>query len=476
MIEAIHWREECGVVGVFGAPSASEWVYSGLYALQHRGQESAGIASMDSGRLLDYKNLGLVSDAFRGGQLDHLTGPSAIGHVRYSTTGRNTLENAQPISVSTRLGGVALAHNGNIVNAQELRSEMEARGSIFQSTSDSEIILHALARAQGATFEKCLAEALSQVAGAYSLVVLTSEAVYGIRDPQGFRPLVLGERDGVHVLASETCALDILGATYVREIEPGEMVRLDASGITSWQLFPPGPRKCVFELIYFSRPDSIVFGESVHQVRRALGERLADEHPADADLVISVPDSSNAAAQGYATRLGLPYELGLIRNHYVGRTFINPSQAVREQGVKVKFNVVRSILEGQRVVVVDDSIVRGTTSRKLVKLLRRGGAREVHFRVSSPPIEWPCFYGIDTPERRDLIASTHNLQEIETYLRVDSLGYLSMEGLQGVQRQPATFCYACFGGKYPVPFKGMPSKLSMENNLGERAHPISGTP
>ena len=474
MIESGFWNHECGVMGVWGAPRASEWLYRGLYAIQHRGQESAGIVTSDGVHSRERRGLGLVAQVFDSAALDALPGHRGIGHVRYSTTGRNTLENAQPISVSTRLGPVALAHNGNLVNAQELRREMEERGSIFQSTSDSEIILHGLARAQGSSFEECLAESLSRVTGAYTLTILAPRAVYGVRDPRGFRPLVLGEKDGAYLLASETCALDILGARYLREIEPGEMVRLDQDGVHSRQLFPPLPRKCVFELIYFSRPDSEVFGRSVHDARIALGEKLAEEHPVDADLVIAVPDSSNAAAQGYARRLGLPFEFGLIRNHYVGRTFINPSQGVREHGVRVKFNVVRSLLEGKRVAVVDDSIVRGTTSRKLIKLLRRGGAREVHFRVSSPPIQWPCYYGIDTPERRELIASSHTVEEIGKYLNVESLGYLSLEGLKAVQKQSGTFCFACFDGKYPVPFEGHIHKNSLERRPEDASAPARG--
>ncbi|HVP40277.1 MAG TPA: amidophosphoribosyltransferase [Candidatus Saccharimonadales bacterium] len=459
------WPEECGVMAVWGAPQAADWVYRGLYALQHRGQESAGIATWHEGRAYEHRGLGLVVNVFHGGVLAQLPGASAVGHVRYSTAGTDNLGNAQPIVVSTRLGPVALAHNGNLVNAQELRASMEARGAIFQTTSDSEIILHGLARARGSSVEDCLAEALAQVEGAYSLTLLAPDAVFGVRDPQGFRPLVLGQKGETLVLASETCALDILNAHYLREVEPGEMVRLDRHGVASRQLFPPRPQRCVFELIYFARPDSHVFGEAVQDLRRRLGERLAEEQPAAADIVIAVPDSSNAAAQGYARRLGLPLELGLIRNHYVGRTFINPSQAVREHGVRVKYNVVRSVLEGRRVAVVDDSIVRGTTSRKLVKLVRRGGASEVHLRVSSPPIAWPCFYGIDTPERRDLIASTHTLEEIRRYLGVDSLGYLSLEGLQSVPQVAASYCYACFSGKYPVPFRDMPAKLKFDNSL-----------
>ncbi|MBI5835795.1 MAG: amidophosphoribosyltransferase [Candidatus Eisenbacteria bacterium] len=465
VIESADWHDECGVMGVWGAPQAAEWVYRGLYALQHRGQESAGIVSFHQGRAYEHKGVGLVANVFGGDELNGLPGELAIGHVRYSTTGHNNMGNAQPILVGTRVGPVALAHNGNLVNAQELRATMESRGSIFQTTSDSEIILHGMARAHGATVEDCLAESLALVAGAYSVTVLTPEAVYGVRDPHGFRPLVLGQKGEAWVLASETCALDILQARFVREVEPGELVRLDRGGVTSRPLFPPRPHRCVFELIYFSRPDSEVFGQQVQDVRRRLREKLAEEHPAAADIVISVPDSSNSAAQGYARRLDLPLEYGLIRNHYVGRTFINPSQAVREHGVRVKFNVVRSVLEGRSVAVVDDSIVRGTTSRKLVKLLRRGGAREVHMRVSSPPISWPCFYGIDTPERRELIASSHTLEEIRRYLNVDSLGYLSLDGLQATQADPAGFCYACFTGKYPVPFKDMPSKLKFDNSL-----------
>jgi amidophosphoribosyltransferase len=456
-------REECGVFGIWGAENAARLTYAGLYALQHRGQESAGIVATDGNEYRLHKGVGLVSDVFAGNVLDTLQGKIAIGHNRYSTQGSTLVRNAQPLVVDFREGMLALGHNGNLVNALALRNELEAQGSIFQTTSDTEVILHLIARSKATEIERMIPEALARCQGAYTLVILAGEKLIGIRDPRGFRPLCLGRRGEAHVLASETCALDMVGAEFVREIEAGEMVVIDGSGIKSYRpLKPKEARGCVFELIYFSRPDSEVFGEGVDLIRRRLGHTLAREHPADADIVISVPDSSNSAALGFAEESGLPYELGLIRNHYVGRTFIAPQQMKRDFGVNLKFNAVRRILDGKRVVVVDDSIVRGTTSRSLVAMLRSAGAREIHMRVSSPPIGWSCYYGIDTPNRKELIASSHTVEQIAKYLHVDSLGYLSMEGLRSSVSRPDDHCYACFDGKYSEWYGEPLDKLAME--------------
>ncbi|HKQ19889.1 MAG TPA: amidophosphoribosyltransferase [Candidatus Eisenbacteria bacterium] len=458
-----RFREECGVFGIHGAENAARLTYAGLYSLQHRGQESAGIVATDGGEFRAHRGLGLVSDVFAGGELEGLTGHIAIGHNRYSTTGRNLKSNAQPLVVNFREGEMAIGHNGNLVNALALRREMEEKGSIFQTTSDTEVILHLIARSKATELERMIPEALARCQGAYSLVLLAGDTLIGVRDPRGFRPLCLGKRGEAHVIASETCALDIVGAEFVREIEPGEMVLIDKRGVRSIRILTPEPlRACVFELIYFSRPDSVVFGVSVDSIRRRLGRRLAEEYPADADIVISVPDSSNSAALGFSERSGIPFELGLIRNHYVGRTFIAPEQITRSFGVNLKFNPVRQILEGKRVIVVDDSIVRGTTSRSLVMMLRGAGAKEVHFRVSSPPIGWSCYYGIDTPNRRELIASSHTVEQIRKYLHVDSLGYLSMEGLRSCVERPDDHCYACFNGDYSVRFGAEMDKLALE--------------
>jgi amidophosphoribosyltransferase len=456
-------REECGVFGIWGAENAARLTYAGLYALQHRGQESAGIVATDGGEFHHHKAVGLVSDVFAGNVLDTLKGRIAIGHNRYSTQGSSLLRNAQPLVVDFREGLLAIAHNGNLVNAVALRNELEAAGSIFQTTSDTEVILHLIARSKATEIERMIPEALARCEGAYTLVFLAGDKLIGLRDPRGFRPLCLGRRGESYVLASETCALDMVGADFVREIAAGEMVVIDGSGIRSYTpLKPKAARGCVFELIYFSRPDSVVFGESVDLIRRRLGRTLAEEHPAEADIVIAVPDSSNSAALGFAEASALPFELGLIRNHYVGRTFIAPQQMKRDFGVNLKFNPVRRILEGRRVVVVDDSIVRGTTSRSLVAMLRSAGAREIHMRVSSPPIGWSCYYGIDTPNRKELIASSHTVEEIRKYLSVDSLGYLSMEGLRSSVSHPDDHCYACFDGKYSEWYGEPLDKLAME--------------
>ena len=463
-------REECGVFGIWGAENAARLAYAGLYSLQHRGQESAGIVTTDGDEYRAHRDVGLVSDVFSGGALERLVGRIAIGHNRYSTSGGSHLQNAQPLVVNFREGKLAIAHNGNLVNALELRREMEEKGSIFQTTSDTEVILHLIARSSATEIERMIPEALARCQGAYSLLLLAGEQMIGVRDPRGFRPLCLGRRGEAHVLASETCALDIVGAEFVREVEPGEMVVIDRNGVRSHRIFQPEPaRACVFELIYFSRPDSVVFGLSVDQIRRRLGRRLAEEHPAEADIVISVPDSSNSAALGFSEQSGIPFELGLIRNHYVGRTFIAPQQITRDFGVNLKFNPVRRILDGKRVVVVDDSIVRGTTSRSLVAMLRDAGAQEIHFRVSSPPIGWSCYYGIDTPNRQELIASSHTIEQIRRYLHVDTLGYLSMDGLRSCVDRPDGHCYACFDGDYSVRFGEEMDKLALERGRGHVA-------
>jgi amidophosphoribosyltransferase len=466
------WREECGIVGAIGVPHAAEIVGLGLHALQHRGQESTGTVSCDeTGEFHSHKGIGLVTDVYDGDTLARLPGALAIGHNRYSTSGSLTLENTQPLRVVYRGGPLALAHNGNLVNARELRQSLEEAGSIFQTTLDTEIFLHLMALSGAAHPEDALVEAARQVRGAYSLLVLTRDAVLAIRDPHGFRPLCIGRLGDGYVVASETCALDLVGADYIRDIEPGEMVRVDPQGMRSRRVLPAAEplQQCVFEHIYFSRPDSRVFGEGVDRVRRRIGHRLAEEHPAEADIVISVPDSSNSIALGFSEASHLRFELGLIRNHYVGRTFIQPHQAGRDSSVRVKFNPVREVLEGKRVVVVDDSIVRGTTSRKLVRLIRRAGATEVHFRVGSPPVTHPCFYGIDTPSRRELIGALKSVEEIREYLGVDSLGYLSLEGLLACERDGGNFCRACFTGQYPVAVDPTAGKLSIEN-----LHRLSG--
>ncbi len=469
------WNEECGVFGAVGVAHPAEIVALGLHALQHRGQEATGIVACgEDGVFQVRKGLGLVSDVYRDAGLSQVTGALAIGHNRYSTTGGRTLENTQPLKVVYRGGELALAHNGNLTNARELRAGLEESGSIFQTTLDSEVFLHLVALSQVDSVEEALVEAARQVQGAYSLVVLTRDAVLALRDPHGFRPLCLGRLGDGYVVASETCALDLVGADFLREVNPGELVSIDPQGLRSRQVLAPAEpaQHCVFEHIYFSRPDSRVFGDGVDRVRRRLGHQLAREHPADADVVISVPDSSNSIALGFSEESGLRYELGLIRNHYVGRTFIQPQQAGRDFGVRVKFNPVREVLEGRRVVVVDDSIVRGTTSRKLVRLLRRAGAREVHFRVGSPPVTHPCFYGIDTPHRRELIGALKSIDEIRGYLGVDSLGYLSLEGMLGCEAVPRNFCRACFTGQYPVPVDPNASKLQFE--ILRRATTASG--
>ncbi|HVX38148.1 MAG TPA: amidophosphoribosyltransferase [Gemmatimonadaceae bacterium] len=452
----------CGIFGVRGHPDAVHIAQLGLYSLQHRGQESVGVVSIDRNAAAHaVRSMGTLNDAFAQ-ELARFPGVSAVGHTRYSTSGSSTIENAQPVVVRSKGGFITLAHNGNIVNAAELRLALEDQGSIFASTNDSEVVVHRLARSNAPTPAERLADALCEVEGAYSLIVAMGDTLLAARDPRGWRPLAMGRLGDAIVFASETCALDIVGATYERDVAPGEIIAVDATGMHSTHPLPPREsRRCVFEYVYFARPDSRVFGGSVDRARRALGRRLAQEHPAPtAELVFSVPDSSNSAALGFAEASGLPYELALIRNHYVGRTFIQPTQAGRDAKVKVKYNAVREVLDGKSVVMVDDSIVRGTTTRGLVAMIRAAGAREVHMRVSSAPVTGPCYYGIDTPSREELIAANYTIPEIATQLGVDSLGYISLEGmLESVPSGPHGFCHACFSGDYPTPPPTDPDKL-----------------
>ena len=445
------FRDHCGVFAVYGHPEAAKLTYLGLYALQHRGQESAGIAVSNGEQLTWHKGMGHVAEVFDERTLQELTGEAAIGHTRYSTAGDTDLKNAQPLTVSCQRGQVALAHNGNLVNAAGLRRDLESRGDIFQTTSDTEVLLHYFARSKQTGLPEAVADALDRVQGAYSLVMLFKDALYGIRDPHGFRPLSLGRLGDAWVLASETCAFDLIGATFERDVEPGEMVILGRQGPTSLRFAPPQPKQCIFEHVYFSRPDSVVFGRSVQASREMLGRLLAREHPVAADMVVPVPDSGVAAAIGYAAESGIPLKFGLIRNHYIGRTFIEPAQAIRDFGVRLKLNPVRSLLEGQRVVLVDDSIIRGTTSRKIVRIVREAGAREVHVRISCPPTVSPCYYGIDTPTRAELIAARQPLEGIREFIDADSLGYLSIERLkEAVDDTRGLYCLACYTAEYPT--------------------------
>jgi amidophosphoribosyltransferase len=452
-------REKCGVFGVFGHPQAAALTALGLHALQHRGQEAAGIVAFDGKRFHSERRLGLVGDHFSSARtIERLPGSSAVGHVRYATTGATVLRNVQPLFAELAAGGLAVAHNGNLTNGLTLRRELIAEGAICQSTSDTEVVLLLTARSRKTSIVERYIDALRQIEGAYALVALTNKKLIGARDPLGIRPLVLGELDGCPILASETCALDIIGARFVRDVENGEVVVIDESGVTSLKPFgPQRPRPCIFEYIYFSRPDSVVHGRSVYDARKAMGAELAHEAPAAADVVVPVPDSGVPAALGYARALGLPFELGIIRNHYVGRTFIQPTQAIRESGVKLKHNANRAVVEGKRIVLIDDSIVRGTTSVKIVEMMREAGAAEVHFRISSPPITHPDFYGIDTPERDKLLAARMSLEEMRAFIGADSLAFLSVDGIYRAMgyagRDPAApqFTDHCFTGDYPTP-------------------------
>jgi amidophosphoribosyltransferase len=453
MFDKFH--EECGVFGIFGHPDAANLTYLGLYSLQHRGQESAGIVSTDGKRLYGEKSMGLVADIFDEDRIKKLPGFAAIGHNRYSTTGDSVAINIQPILVNFALGSLAIAHNGNLVNAGILKDELEAYGSIFQSTMDSEVIIHLIAQSRMATLHERIIDALGHVQGSYSLLLITEDEMIAVRDPHGFRPFSLAKLDGAYVVASETCAFDLIEAEYIRDIEPGEMIIINSKGIQSSFPFKPAqPSHCVFEFIYFARPDSMIFGQNVYSIRKEFGRQLARETGIEADVVIPVPDSGVPAALGYAEEAGIPFDTGLIRNHYVGRTFIEPRQTIRHFGVKIKLNPVKDAIKGKRVVVVDDSIVRGTTSKKIIKMIRNAGAAEVHMRISSPPTSYPCYYGIDTPTRQELIGSSHSIEEIRKHLTADTLGYISMEGLQKVVPLHMNFCAACFDGEYPVPFPG----------------------
>ena len=455
MFDKLH--EECGVIAVYGHPEAANIAYLGLYALQHRGQESAGIATSDGREMHNFRGMGRVADLFTPEVLGSLAGEMAIGHTRYSTAGDTALLNAQPFSVTCNKGRLAVAHNGNITNASELRRELESDGSIFQASSDTEVILHLVARSRERTLSGALREALLQLEGAFSLVFLAENRLLVARDPHGFRPLAFGQMElsggrTCYVFASETCAFDLIGAVYLDDVAPGEMVIIGPEGMTRERYAPVRERAhCVFEHVYFSRPDSIVFGRPVAESREKMGRLLAREHPVDADVVVPVPDSGVSAALGYAAEAGIPFRQALIRNHYVGRTFIEPSQAIRDFGVKLKFNAVRHLLEGKRVVLVDDSIVRGTVSRKIVRMVRGAGAREVHLRISCPPTISPCFYGVDTPMKAELIAANHSVEEIRRFVEADSLGYLSLSALrEAVADDRHDYCYACYTGDYPT--------------------------
>lgn len=463
-------KHSCGLFGVYGHRDAARLTYLGLYSLQHRGEEAAGIVTYNGKVMHAHKGMGLVAEVFNEEILQRLAGRLAIGHTRYSTTGSSTLKNSQPLVVTYAKGSIAVAHNGNLINASELRHQLEAQGSIFQTTVDSEIILHLLARSTHAHFEDDLVDCVRVLKGAFSLLFLTERELIGCRDPNGFRPLCLGRLNKTTVLASETCALDLIGARFVREVAPGEIVMIGPGGLRSLSPFTDqGTRRshCLFEHVYFSRPDSLIFGESVEAVRVRLGRQLAQEHPVAADLVMPIPDSGNFAALGYSLESGIPFTLGMIRNHYVGRTFIQPAQEIRDLKVRVKFNPIKEIIKGKRLVIVDDSIVRGTTTRARVKSLREAGAREIHLRVSCPPTKFSCFYGIDFPTRKELIANTFSLDEIRKFLGVETLGYLSLERVLKTVGTPGDYCTACWSGTYPIPFGGEADKFALEKHAGQ---------
>jgi amidophosphoribosyltransferase len=452
------FKDECGVFGIWDHEEASRLTYLGLFAQQHRGQESAGIVTLKNGEHFNHKGLGLVGDVFGDHELSLLSGRTSIGHVRYSTTGQNLLSNAQPLLAVLENGPVALAHNGNIVNTAQLKSGLQKQGAIFSGTNDTEVLLHLISRISSSDIIDCLKQALPQLIGAYSMVVLTKDKLIAIRDPLGFRPLVLGkklndQKKYVPVLASETCALDLIGAQFVREIAPGEIFWVDESGEHSTKFSESTKRaQCIFEHVYFARPDSVVFGHSVYETRKQFGKFLAKESPVDADLVIPVPDGGVPAAMGYSLQSGIPFEFGIIRNHYVGRTFIQPSQSIRSTGVKIKLNPQSAVLTGKKVIVIDDSLVRGTTSQKIISLVRQAGAKEVHLRIASPPTIGPCFYGVDTPQKEHLIAAMQSLENVRKYVEADSLAYLSMRGMLEAVKSEAQkeFCAACFDGQYPT--------------------------
>ena len=446
------FHEECGIFGIFGHAEASTLTQLGLFALQHRGQEACGIVSSDGDDLHQFRSIGLVADVLNKDVLKSLVGRSAIGHTRYSTAGRNTIKEVQPFSVTCQHGQIAICHNGNLPFAVAKRRELEEAGAIFSSTSDTETILHSIAQAKAKDVTEALTKVLIDTEGAFSLLFLTPQKLIAVRDPRGFRPLVLGRLNGAWCVASETCAFDLIDAEFVREIEPGEMVIIDESGLHSTKPFPAKPISvCTFEHVYFSRPDSRIFGRSVNESRHKMGKQLAIEHPVDADIVVPVPDSGVAASIGYAKESGINFRQGIIRNHYVGRTFIEPSQSIRSFGVRLKLNPVKDLINGQRVILVDDSIVRGTTSKKIVQMVREAGAKEVHMRISCPPTLSPCYYGVDTPDKADLIAAQMTVEEVRRYIDADSLGYLSLKGmLEAINIEPSTSCNACWTGKYPT--------------------------
>lgn len=462
-MEEDKFKDECGIFGIYGHPKAAKLTYLGIFALQHRGQESAGIVISDGNELISHRGMGLVTEVFDTQRLQELIGKIAMGHVRYSTTGASRFENAQPLTISSSKGSLAICHNGNLVNAHQLRAKLERKGAVFQTTSDSEIIVQLISRSKFPQLPEAISDALSEVKGAYSLLLMTPDELIGIRDPQGFRPLCIGRLGKTYILASETCALDLAGAVYLRDVQPGEIVIINRKGLKSYRLIPSyqpelfeeetslQETQCIFEFIYFARPDSKVFGERVYEIRKELGRQLVREHEIDADVVIPIPDSGVSAALGFAEESKIPYELGLMRNHYVGRTFIDPKQSIREMGVQVKLNPVREVVENKRVVVIDDSIVRGTTCQKIMRMLRNVGASEIHLRISSPPIKFPCFYGIDTPTTKELIASEHSIAQIKDFIGVDTLGYLSINGLlKPMRNSNKGFCLACFNGDYPI--------------------------
>jgi amidophosphoribosyltransferase len=458
-------KHYCGVFGIFGHPNAAQLTYYGLYALQHRGQESAGIVTCDNGRFIEHRGMGLVSQIFNAPVLETLRGTMALGHTRYSTTGSSHIRNAQPLTGNCRLGQIAIAHNGNLTNAAKVRDELEAQGLMFQTTVDSEIVLNLLAQPTLGGQENNLVETVRRIEGAYSLAIMTERELIGVRDPFGFRPLSIGKVDGAWVLASETCAFDLIHAEFIRDVEPGEIVIIDKNGLRSIQAFPEHTRRafCIFEYVYFARPDSTIANRNVYKVRVEMGRELARERPVEADLVIPVPDSGNCAALGYSLESGIPFEMAFVRNHYVGRSFLQPSQLIRDFDVRVKLNLIHDLVKGKRVIVVDDSIVRGTTSKSRVKNLREAGAKEVHVMVSCPPHMNPCVYGIDFPDRSKLMAANHTQEEIREYLNADSLSYLSKEGMVRATGLPKeNFCMACYDGNYPVPYDPLVDKHIME--------------
>jgi len=470
-------KHYCGVFGVYGHPNAAELAYYGLFALQHRGQESAGIVTSDGKHFRVHRGMGLVSQVFDGQILHDLVGHMAVGHTRYSTTGSSHLRNAQPLTVDCACGQIAIAHNGNLTNASQLRDELEAQGSIFQTTVDSEIILHLMAKPSPGGHGQSLTQAMRRVEGAYSLVIMTEDALIGVRDPHGFRPLCLGKVGDGWVLSSETCALDLIHAKFVRDIEPGEIVTINRDGVNSFQVFPEQERRafCIFEYVYFARPDSNIANQNVYKVRVEMGRQLAREHSVVADVVVPVPDSGNCAALGYSEESKIPYEMAFVRNHYIGRSFLQPSQLIRDFNVRVKLNLIGDLVKGKRVVVVDDSIVRGTTCKARVNTLKEAGAKEVHVRVSCPPHMHPCVYGIDFPERNKLMAANHSVEEIRKYLNADSLHYLSQDGMVKATGLPrSAFCMACYDGQYPVPYDPSVDKHIIERRNG-RAHGLLET-